>query len=457
MPYPFSCSKPRFGLSSRREEWRNYHESAPIESSEGFYPDRTYGRGCNRGSFGHCGSCFHEEIQSARANSRGDQLSFGVKTKQATYFLTYQHYASTNNFYPNDAPTHPDWEAQPWDISCPGGSENEKAWCALGASRPDSLGASFGGNPVGIGPLFNHQFLVMGWKPRWSLSDPTYINEPNRQWWYAIARGDLDQDGNSSSGSSPVRLLRSTTRPETRFSSELPLCPTLNRSLSSFVAPGDLQYVSPHPFIFLPHRSILTANATSSARMESVVGQLCDTTNGFPIDSEGGAKGRLSKWVERFWIRTEVLTEADEFKSGEAAPVPLHSGSRWKEDTRAPCGKTACTLSEAKKKARLAWNLAFNFCCVRRLLQQSRCENRRTFHANRHRVRSLIGYDHVARETFTGLSARASWLNTNATFMISAASVPASVIGVCGAPGGNTMKVARPFFAASPIGLLFSV
>ena len=36
MPYPFSCSKPRFGLSSRREEWRNYHESAPIESSEGF-------------------------------------------------------------------------------------------------------------------------------------------------------------------------------------------------------------------------------------------------------------------------------------------------------------------------------------------------------------------------------------------------------------------------------------
>ena len=122
----------------------------------------------------------------------------GVKTKQATYFLTYQHYASTNNYYPGNAPSPPAWEAQGWDISCPGGSENEKAWCALGASRPDSLGACSGGIESESGRCSHHQFLVMGWKPGGAAPDPTYINEPNRQWWYAIGKGDLDQDGNSS-------------------------------------------------------------------------------------------------------------------------------------------------------------------------------------------------------------------------------------------------------------------
>ena len=122
----------------------------------------------------------------------------GVKTKQETYFLTYKHYASTNNLYPVNPASPPDWEAQPWDINCPGGSEDEKAWCALGASRPDSLGACSGNVTSASGRCSSHQFLVMGWAPGASNPSPTYINEPNRQWWYAIAKGDLDQDGDSS-------------------------------------------------------------------------------------------------------------------------------------------------------------------------------------------------------------------------------------------------------------------
>jgi len=122
----------------------------------------------------------------------------GVKTKQETYFLTYQHYASTNNFHPVNASTPPYWDSQPWDISCPGGSDDEKAWCALGASRPDSLGACSGGTASASGRCSYHQFLVMGWSPGGPAPNPQYINEPNRQWWYAIGSGDLDQDGNSS-------------------------------------------------------------------------------------------------------------------------------------------------------------------------------------------------------------------------------------------------------------------
>ena len=38
----------------------------------------------------------------------------------------------------------------------------------------------------------------MGWSPGGPAPDPQYINDPNRQWWYAIGAGDLDQDGKPS-------------------------------------------------------------------------------------------------------------------------------------------------------------------------------------------------------------------------------------------------------------------
>ena len=123
----------------------------------------------------------------------------GVKQSQEAYFLTYQHYASTDNFYPVNAPAPPNWEASPWDVQCPGASQMDKTWCALGGAKPDSLGACAGQTTSNSGRCSNHQFLVMGWSPGAAAPDPDYIKDPNRQWWYAIARGDLDQDGQLSS------------------------------------------------------------------------------------------------------------------------------------------------------------------------------------------------------------------------------------------------------------------
>ena len=126
----------------------------------------------------------------------------GIKTKQETYFLTYKHYASTNNLYPVNPLLRQIGKPNHGILIVPG-EVRMKARCAR-ASRPDSLGAC-SGDVTCFGKMFVTSILVMGWAPGSSPS-PTYINEPNRQWWYAIAKGDLDQDGTHQSGSSSETL-----------------------------------------------------------------------------------------------------------------------------------------------------------------------------------------------------------------------------------------------------------
>lgn len=108
-----------------------------------------------------------------------------IGMKQATYFSVYGQYVDTTNsgnsytssdFYPATI-TKGD---KPWDIECPDDASSYPGWCALGA-RPNS-------------PTVNFQFLTVGWAPG-DAEPTTWIQDTKRQWWYAVARGDLDGNG----------------------------------------------------------------------------------------------------------------------------------------------------------------------------------------------------------------------------------------------------------------------
>ena len=121
-----------------------------------------------------------------------------LKQQQETYFTTYRQYVGTGAFYPAKLP-HPDGGAPiAWDIECPGKNDQIRAWCALGAARPTALGMCVAGTISITSRCSYHQFRVEGWSPGASPPDASFIQNPNRQWWFAIARGDLDFDGTLS-------------------------------------------------------------------------------------------------------------------------------------------------------------------------------------------------------------------------------------------------------------------
>ena len=132
-------------------------------------------------------------------------------------------------------------------------------------------------------------------------------------------------------------------------------------------------------------------------------------------------------------MRTGVLTETNEFKSGEPLRFRCtrvlmegrHAGSLWKNRLHSFRGQ---------KKARLAWNLAFNFAAFGAYF--SNPDVRIDAPSARTATAFAASSDTTTlpRRPSPGCP-RAHLAQHDATFMISAASVPASVIGVCGAPG----------------------
>lgn len=113
-----------------------------------------------------------------------------IGMKQAMYFSLYGQYVDTSNsnpaghinsdFYPADI----GGGGKDWSISCPdlSGSNPAEGWCALGF-RPSSGKVNF-------------QYVTVGWAAgEGGTPSTTYILDPTRQWWYAVARGDLDNNG----------------------------------------------------------------------------------------------------------------------------------------------------------------------------------------------------------------------------------------------------------------------
>jgi prepilin-type N-terminal cleavage/methylation domain-containing protein len=109
-----------------------------------------------------------------------------IGMKQAFYFATYGQFVDTSSgqstfsdsdFYP-DPITGGD---KKWEIKCPGDQDAYPGWCALGA-RPTS-------------EAVDYQYVTVGY----ATGDPDppgrYVPDPTRQWWYAVARGDLDENG----------------------------------------------------------------------------------------------------------------------------------------------------------------------------------------------------------------------------------------------------------------------
>jgi len=123
-----------------------------------------------------------------------------IGMKQAMYFSLYGEYVDTT--WSSNALaqfTNDDWYPseisggqKDWSIACPANANVYPGWCALGV-RPGS-------------GTVNYQYVTTGWAP----NDPVAALEipsdgPNgaapllfdttRQWWVAVARGDLDQNG----------------------------------------------------------------------------------------------------------------------------------------------------------------------------------------------------------------------------------------------------------------------
>ncbi|MFH1529247.1 MAG: prepilin-type N-terminal cleavage/methylation domain-containing protein [Pseudomonadota bacterium] len=115
-----------------------------------------------------------------------------IGMKQAMYFSLYGQYVDTTATNPAGYANSDFYPAvitggqKDWTISCPDDAGTYPGWCALGV-RPSSK--------------VYYQYVTGGWAP----NDPTdainmpdgvpMITDATRQWWFAVARGDIDSNG----------------------------------------------------------------------------------------------------------------------------------------------------------------------------------------------------------------------------------------------------------------------
>jgi prepilin-type N-terminal cleavage/methylation domain-containing protein len=122
-----------------------------------------------------------------------------IKQKQEVYFSTYRQYASTGGLYPQTLPDLQDGEPEAWDVSCPTTNPIVAGWCdLLGGSSPAALGSCATGTSSATNKCTYHQYQVVGWSPTAAAPDSSFIQSPNRKWWYAIAQGDVNANGDLS-------------------------------------------------------------------------------------------------------------------------------------------------------------------------------------------------------------------------------------------------------------------
>ena len=110
-----------------------------------------------------------------------------IGIKQTTYFSIHGQFVDTSSspstfdegdFFPTPI-TNGD---KPWGLTCPADKMTYPGWCGLGA-RPSTANV-------------NYQYVTVGWEPGVTTAPPArYIKDPNRHWWFAVARGDLDGNG----------------------------------------------------------------------------------------------------------------------------------------------------------------------------------------------------------------------------------------------------------------------
>lgn len=112
-----------------------------------------------------------------------------IKMKQETYHQTYGMYVKTSSadnaisdadFYPKTKNSDGYYK---WEMKCPEDKGSYPGWCALG-SRPTAEEG-------------NYQYVTVGWQPQdppVAAPDGKYIKDGTRRWWFAEARGDLDEN-----------------------------------------------------------------------------------------------------------------------------------------------------------------------------------------------------------------------------------------------------------------------
>ena len=109
-----------------------------------------------------------------------------IKMKQETYFQQFGHYVDTSSaaasytnsdFYPSGI-AGGDVE---WEIECPDDQATYPGWCALGA-RPGK-------------DRVDYQYVTVGWQNGDPDPPADIIEDPDRRWWFAVAQGDLDENG----------------------------------------------------------------------------------------------------------------------------------------------------------------------------------------------------------------------------------------------------------------------
>lgn len=123
-----------------------------------------------------------------------------IGMKQALHFSLYGEYVDTT--WSSNAPaqfTNSDWYPadvaggqKDWSISCPADASTYPGWCALGV-RPSN-------------GKVNYQYVTTGWAPNDPVAalvipsqgpngEAPLLFDTTRQWWVAVARGDLDNNG----------------------------------------------------------------------------------------------------------------------------------------------------------------------------------------------------------------------------------------------------------------------
>ena len=123
-------------------------------------------------------------IRKARSTEAITFLS-DIKLKQETYYQTYGEYVDTSSSAASF--TNSDFYPSPivggekdWAIKCPEDNGSYPGWCALGA-RPTA-------------ETVNYQYVTVGWRTDDPDPPVVHIKDPNRRWWFAEARGDLDEN-----------------------------------------------------------------------------------------------------------------------------------------------------------------------------------------------------------------------------------------------------------------------